>query len=64
MASSDELAMFLRRAGIDLPADRMIEVAAEYQSFSQQIALVNRAYTADDEPALVFVARAPAASNT
>ena len=51
------LAFLLERAGIVLPAERMAEVAAEYESFRQQIALVNGAWTAQDEPALIFVAR-------
>ena len=54
---SDELAFLLERAGIVLPAERMAEVAVEYESLRQQIALVNGAYTAQDEPALIFVAR-------
>ena len=57
MSASDELASLLRRAGISLPAERMAEVAAEYEIFRQQIALVNRAFTAEDEPVLIFVAR-------
>lgn len=35
----------------------MAEVAAEYESFRQQLALVNGAYTAQDEPALILPAR-------
>lgn len=54
---SDELAFLLKRAGILLPAERMAEVAVEYESFRHQIALVNGACTAQDEPALIFVAR-------
>ena len=54
---SDELAFLLKRAGIVLPAERMAEVALECASFRQQIALVNGAFTAQDEPALIFVAR-------
>lgn len=54
---SDALAFLLKRAGILLPAERMAEVAVEYESFRQQVALVNGAYTAQDEPALIFVAR-------
>ena len=54
---SGELAFLLKRAGIVLPAERMAEVAVEYESFRQQVALVNGAYTAQDEPALIFVAR-------
>ena len=57
MSASDELASLLQRAGISLPEDRMAEVAAEYESFRRQIALVNRAFTPEDEPALIFVAR-------
>ena len=54
---SGELAFLLDRAGIVLPPERMAEVAAEYRSFRQQVALVNGAFTAEDEPALIFVAR-------
>lgn len=54
---NDEVAFLLQRAGIVLPAERVPEVAAEYVSFRLQVALVNGAYTAQDEPALVFVAR-------
>jgi len=54
---SDDLAFLLQRAGIVLPAERVPEVAAEYESFRQQVALVNGAYAAQDEPALVFVTR-------
>ena len=57
MSAGDELAPLLRRAGISLPVERMAEVAAEYENFRQQIALVNRAFAAEDEPALIFVAR-------
>lgn len=53
----DDLAFLLQRAGIVLPAERVPEVAAEYESFRQQVALVNGAYTAQDEPALVFIAQ-------
>ena len=53
----DELLFLLQRAGIILPPERMAEVAAEYAIFREQIALVNGAYTAQDEPALIFVAR-------
>ena len=58
---SDELAYLLERAGIVLPAERMAEVAAEYESFRNQLALVNGAYAAHDEPALIFAARPKAA---
>jgi len=58
---SEDLGFLLRRAGIVLPAERTAEVAAEYESFRQQIALVNGAFTAQDEPALIFVARPKAA---
>lgn len=54
---SAEVAFLLERAGIALPAERMAEVAAEYESFRQQLALVNGAYSAQDEPALIFPAR-------
>ena len=57
---SDELALLLKRAGIVLPAERMAEVALEYASFRQQIALVNGVYSEQDEPALIFVARVKA----
>ena len=53
----DDLAFLLQRAGIVLPAGRVPEVVAEYDSFRQQIALVNGAYTAQDEPAVIFVVR-------
>ncbi len=43
------MAFLLERAGIALPAERMAEVAAEYESFRQQLALVNGAYAAQDE---------------
>ena len=55
--AGDELAFLLKRAGITLPAERMTEVAVEYESFRHQIALVNGACAAQDEPALFFVAR-------
>lgn len=55
--ASEDLGFLLSRAGIVLPAERTAEVAAEYESFRQQIALVNGAFTAQDEPALIFVAR-------
>ena len=51
-----ELALLLERAGIVLPSERIAEVAAEYVTFKQQLALVNGTYTAQDEPALIFVA--------
>ena len=51
-----DLARLLERAGIVLPAERIAEVAAEYETFQQQLALVNDTYTAQDEPALIFVA--------
>ena len=51
-----ELALLLARAGIVLPAGKIAEVAAEYATFKDQLALVNGAYTAQDEPAMIFVA--------
>lgn len=54
---NNELALLLKRAGIVLPPERMPEVAAEFESFRGQIALVNGAFTAQDEPALIFVTR-------
>jgi hypothetical protein len=56
-SATDELALLLKRAGIVLPAERLDEVAAEYETFRRQVALVNGACTALDEPALIFVAR-------
>lgn len=54
---SEEIEFLLKRAGIVLPAERTAEVAAEYESFRLQVALVNGVFTAEDEPALIFVAR-------
>lgn len=56
-SDTDELVFLLKRAGIVLPPERMAEVAAEYTVFREHIALVNGAYTAQDEPSLIFVAR-------
>lgn len=54
--AASELALFLERAGITLPPERIPEVAIEYAAFKEQIALVNRSVTAQDEPAVIFVA--------
>ena len=54
---TDELIFLLKRAGIVLPPEQMAEVEGEYAIFREQIALVNGAYTAQDEPSLIFVAQ-------
>lgn len=51
-----ELVFLLERAGIVLSPERIAAVAAEYVAFRKELALVNGAYTAQDEPALIFVA--------
>jgi hypothetical protein len=57
-SAASELGRLLERAGITLPPERIAEVTEEYEAFRKQIALVNDAVTAQDEPAVMFVARA------
>ncbi len=49
-----ELAFLLRRAGIALTAEQFAAVAQEWQGFRGHVELVNREFTAEDEPAIVF----------
>lgn len=55
--ASRELALLLRRAGIEVPEDRWDAVVEEYISFLPHLALVNRTYRPDEEPSLVFAVR-------
>lgn len=53
---SQELALLLYRAGIEVPEDRWNDVVDEYISFRPHLALVNqKTYRPEDEPGLVFV---------
>ena len=54
--ATEELSGLLQRAGIVLPPERMAAVAAEYVIFREDLAMVNGAYSPDDEPSLIFVA--------
>ena len=54
--ATEELSGLLQRAGIALPPERMAAVAAEYVIFREDLAMVNDAYSPDDEPSLIFVA--------
>ena len=54
--ATEELSCFLQRAGIVLPPERMAAVAAEYIIFRNDVAMVNDAYSPNDEPSLIFVA--------
>jgi hypothetical protein len=58
MPSADELAaefdMFMRRAGITVPADRRAVVLASYADMYEQIVLLRNRYAHTDEPANVF----------